>query len=69
VNADEWDRSRHVVDHLDLHASDFARSVGVRRDGSRAARDPEAPRAVERRARAARRAHYRDLGNPGRTGS
>jgi catechol 2,3-dioxygenase-like lactoylglutathione lyase family enzyme len=27
VNADEWDWSRRVVDHLDLHASDFARSV------------------------------------------
>jgi catechol 2,3-dioxygenase-like lactoylglutathione lyase family enzyme len=27
VNADEWDWSRPVVDHLDLHASDFARSV------------------------------------------
>jgi catechol 2,3-dioxygenase-like lactoylglutathione lyase family enzyme len=27
MNADEWDWSRPVVDHLDLHASDFGRSV------------------------------------------
>jgi catechol 2,3-dioxygenase-like lactoylglutathione lyase family enzyme len=27
VNPGEWDWSRPVVDHLDLHASDFARSV------------------------------------------
>jgi catechol 2,3-dioxygenase-like lactoylglutathione lyase family enzyme len=27
VNAGEWDWSRPVVDHLDLHASDFERSV------------------------------------------
>jgi hypothetical protein len=25
--AEEWNWSRPVVDHLDLHASDFARSV------------------------------------------
>jgi len=27
VSAEAWDWSRPVVDHLDLHASDFARSV------------------------------------------
>jgi catechol 2,3-dioxygenase-like lactoylglutathione lyase family enzyme len=27
VTADQWDWTRPVVDHLDLHASDFARSV------------------------------------------
>jgi catechol 2,3-dioxygenase-like lactoylglutathione lyase family enzyme len=27
MNEHEWDWSRRVVDHLDLHASDFARSV------------------------------------------
>jgi quinol monooxygenase YgiN len=27
VQAEEWDWSRTVVDHLDLHASDFAKSV------------------------------------------
>ena len=27
MQADEWDWSRTVVDHLDLHASDFAESV------------------------------------------
>jgi catechol 2,3-dioxygenase-like lactoylglutathione lyase family enzyme len=27
VNAAEWDWSRPVVDHVDVHASDFARSV------------------------------------------
>ena len=27
MNDDAWDWSRPVVDHLDLHASDFARSV------------------------------------------
>jgi catechol 2,3-dioxygenase-like lactoylglutathione lyase family enzyme len=27
VTSDHWDWSRPVVDHIDLHASDFARSV------------------------------------------
>ena len=27
MSAEEWDWSRPVVDHLDLHASDFARTV------------------------------------------
>jgi len=27
MNADDWDWSRPVVDHLDVHVSDFARSV------------------------------------------
>ena len=27
MSAAEWDWSRHIVDHLDLHASDYERSV------------------------------------------
>jgi catechol 2,3-dioxygenase-like lactoylglutathione lyase family enzyme len=27
VPAEDWDWSQHVVDHLDLHASDYAESV------------------------------------------
>ena len=27
MTAPDWDWSRHVVDHLDIHASDFAESV------------------------------------------
>jgi hypothetical protein len=61
VKPDDWDWSRTVVDHLDVHASDFRESYRDYAAGYYAAYllDPDGNN-IE--------ALYRDAGNPGHAG-